>query len=125
MRDNREKSRPDNTDVQRSISVISAVPEEILSSLLQTENDLAAEYRRRNDPYNYRSVHPADVDDLLSRGWEVQRKGKTRVRLRQKKPHDRLLEDSVWALFRRMRYPEISGKHSGSNIRDAMVLRMP
>src|SRR5437763_11641691 len=76
MRDNREKSRPDNTDVQRSISVISAVPEEILSSLLQTENDLAAEYRRRNDPYNYRSVHPADVDDLLSRGWEVQRRAK-------------------------------------------------
>lgn len=93
------------------IFVDAAISEKILSNLLRDENDLAAEYRRRNDPHIYQSVHPADVDGWIEKGWDVHRRGKTRVRLRQRKSHDVLLEDSVWALFRRMRYPELSGKH--------------
>src|SRR5579862_4098829 len=85
--------------LQRPLSVTPAVADELLSNLLRAESDLAVEYRRRNDPCVYQSVHPADVDALLDQGWEVQRRGKTRVRVRRAKPHDRLLEDDVWTLF--------------------------
>lgn len=96
---------------RRPISVDKEISEQLLSNLLRTENELAAEYRRRNDLHEYQSVHPADVDSFLQKGWERQRQGKTRVRLRRPKAHDRQLEDDTWALFRRMRYPELSGRH--------------
>jgi DNA sulfur modification protein DndB len=95
--------------VQRPQSVVPAIADQLLSGLLRSDSDLAVEYRRRNDLYVYQSVHPADVDALLAQGWEVRRRGKTRVRICRPKTHDRLLEDNVWALFRRMRYPELSG----------------
>jgi DNA sulfur modification protein DndB len=99
------------TEARRGASVVPAVADQLHSSLLRAENELAGEYRRRNDRYDYRSVHPADVDALLAQGWEIYRKGKTRFRIRQLKPHDKLLEDEVWSLFHRMRYPELSGRH--------------
>jgi DNA sulfur modification protein DndB len=96
---------------QRPVSMETGVTEKIRANLLTAEADLIAEYRRRNDPYIYQSVHPADEDSFVAKGWEVHRRGKSRIRLRQKKSHDALLEDSVWALLRRMRYPQLSGKH--------------
>lgn len=96
---------------QRPVSVEPGVSDKIVGNLLNAEADLMAEYRRRNDPCVYKSVHPADEEELVSKGWEVHRRGKSRLRLRQRKPHDALLEDRVWTLFRRMRYPELSGKH--------------
>lgn len=95
----------------RPVSIEAGVPEKILGNLLTAEADLITEYRRRNDSFIYQSVHPADEDSFVSRGWELHRRSKSRVRLRQKKPHDVQLEDRVWALFRRMRYPQLNAKH--------------
>ncbi len=86
-------------------------PEVIRGSLLTSEADLASEYRRRNDPYVYRSVHPADEERFVAEAWEVHRRGKSRLRLRQKKAHDVHLEDATWALLRRMRYPQMNARN--------------
>lgn len=89
----------------------SDAPEVIRGGLLTSEADLASEYRHRNDPYLYKSVHPADEERFVAEGWEANRRGKSRLRLRREKPHDVFLEDSTWALLRRMRYPEMSARN--------------
>jgi hypothetical protein len=95
----------------RPVRIEDGAREKVIANLLTAEGDIAAEYRRRNDPYTYESVHRADEDVYVAKGWEVHKRGKTRLRLRQKKRHDAWLEDRVWVLFRRMRYPTLSGKH--------------
>jgi DGQHR domain-containing protein len=101
---------PGNSRRERTVMQLDA-PEVIRGSLLTSEADLASEYRRRNDPYVYRSVHPADEDRFVAEGWQVHRRGKSRLRLRQGKAHDALLEDATWALLRRMRYPQMNARN--------------
>src|SRR5947208_712242 len=72
----------------RPVRIEEGASEKIVSNLLTAEGDIAAEYRRRNDPYIYQSVHPADVEGIVAEGWEIHKRGKTRVRLKQRKSHD-------------------------------------
>lgn len=65
-------------------------------------------YRLRRSAFNERSVHPADVEGTLARGWEVARRGKRTVRIRQPKPHHQVLEDRAWSLLYKMGYAELS-----------------
>jgi len=95
----------------RPVRIEEGASDKIVRNLLTAEGDIAAEYRRRNDPYIYQSVHPADVKGFVAEGWEIHKSGNTRVRLKQRKSHNVWLEDCVWALLRRMRYPQLSGKH--------------
>ena len=95
----------------RPVRIEEGASDKILDNLLTTEGDIAAEYRRRNNSHTYQSAHPVDVETLVAEGWELHKRGKTRVRLKQRKSHDIWLEDCVWALLRRMRYPQLNGKH--------------
>jgi len=54
----------------RPVRIEQGASDKIIGNLLTTEGDIAAEYRRRNDPYIYQSVHPADVEALIAEGWE-------------------------------------------------------
>lgn len=80
-----------------------------LSPLIKDANELASEHRKRKNNYDNKGVHPADVADELTKGWEVLRPGKRTTRLKRLKRHDRWLEDRVWCLFRTMGYRTLNG----------------
>jgi DNA sulfur modification protein DndB len=80
-----------------------------LSPLLHDEAERKAMYSRRRDKYVHLSVHPADVTGYVNDGWEIEREGKTKTRLRREKAHDVALEDQTWCLFYRMGYPVLNG----------------
>ncbi len=82
-----------------------------LSSLLVTREDIAKEFRKRKSHFEYQSVHPADVSENESEGWEIQREGKRSTRLKKAKRHDRMLEDRVWCLLKNMGYPVLNDDH--------------
>ena len=56
-----------------------------LSPLLQVKGALRAEYRKRQRPNVFLNVHPADEQMHIDQGWEVDRRGKKRVRLKRLK----------------------------------------
>lgn len=88
----------------------SGAPAHVISGLLISDKKkLASEFRLRRSPYNFRSVHQVDVENLVDKGWEVRKEGKYKTKLRQKKPHNQSLEDRIWCLFYKMGYPQLSG----------------
>lgn len=82
-----------------------------LFPLLDDENLLAKEYRKRKNAHNLKSVHPADVSDEEDKGWIVQRPGKRATRLKRPKSHDKWLEDRVWCLLCNMGYRVMNGEN--------------
>lgn len=82
--------------------------ESCLNPLIKEKLDRAAAYKKKNDLFALKSIHPADLPSYESQGWEVQRKLKTLVIIKKLKPHERLLEDQTWCLFYRMGYPELN-----------------
>ena len=84
-------------------------PEELLFPLLVDDKELASAYRVRKKIFEEKSVHSLEIEDELSKGWELQRAGKHKSRVRKDKSHDRLLEDRLWCLFYRMGYGKLSG----------------
>jgi DGQHR domain-containing protein len=65
--------------------------------------------RARARSYETRTVNPALVEQFVTEGWTVDKRNKRSVRLRRSKLHNALLEDRVWMLFYRMRFPLLSG----------------
>lgn len=94
-----------------------------LNPLVTGKPDRIAAYKKRNDLYTLKSIHPADLAEAETQGWEIQRKLKTRVVIKKLKPHEKLLEDQTWCLFYRMGYSELNDaqfkikfkRHDGSN----------
>ncbi|MDE0246106.1 MAG: DGQHR domain-containing protein [Gammaproteobacteria bacterium] len=84
-------------------------PADILSPLLEEDKELASEYRRRKNPNDFKSVHPADAGEEVDKGWIVQRHGKRVTRLRRQKRHDKWLEDRLWCLLYAMGYRVLNG----------------
>lgn len=82
---------------------------ELLTPLLSDKQSQITEYRIRNSPYNFKSVHPADIEAEVAGGWEIQREGKRKCRLKRDKPHDQRLEDRVWCLLYKMGYQHLNG----------------
>jgi DNA sulfur modification protein DndB len=81
-----------------------------LSPIVTDEKALASAYRARKNPFDFKTVHPADVPDEEQRGWEIQRAGKRKSRLKRKKSHDRSLEHRVWCLLYSMGYRTLNGE---------------
>lgn len=96
------------TNPKLTIAIVQPVTTN-LRPLLSEPSDLTSEYRRRRRGFDEKSVHPADVDVELAAGWEVQRPGKRRTRLKRPKPHNVWLEDRIWCLLHQMRYSPMSG----------------
>ena len=70
----------------------------------------AAENRLRNNPFVQKTVHSADTEEMVAKGWEVVRLAKKTMRIRRLKSHDRMLEDKMWCLLHRMGYSHINGE---------------
>lgn len=81
-----------------------------LAPMLSSASERLSAYKIRRDDFIYESIHPADIEKYEATGWEIHKESKTRVRMKRRKSHDRLLEDQVWCLFYRMGYPDINGE---------------
>ncbi|NWD78630.1 DGQHR domain-containing protein [Pseudomonas gingeri] len=58
--------------------------------------------RARGRAFSQKSIPPNKLGGALEEGWSIQKKGKTSVQLRRKKPHDELFFDRVWSLLYKM-----------------------
>lgn len=72
--------------------------------------ELSGLARARARDYETKTVNPALSEQLVAEGWVVDRKNTKSVRLRRPKSHGTHLEDRVWILFYRMRFPLLTGK---------------
>jgi hypothetical protein len=59
--------------------------EVLLSPLVSDAKAQAVEYRRRNSNYEYKSVHTADTDEWVAKGWEAHKLGDRSTKLRRGK----------------------------------------
>lgn len=84
---------------------------EYLAPIIDNEQQLMNNYRRRKSAYNHKSVHPADVAAEEAQGWQVQRQGKRSTRLKREKSHNKLLEDRLWCLFFAMGFRVMNGEN--------------
>lgn len=89
-----------------SVEIVGSFP--LFDGLLSDTVVQNSAYRRRHSSVNEQSVHPADVEEMLAKGWLVSRTGKRVVRVKQAKPHHQMLEDRAWCLLHLMRFSEIS-----------------
>jgi DGQHR domain-containing protein len=90
----------------------------MLNNIVPIE-ELAGLARARARDYDTKTVNPALVDQLLGEGWTVDKPNNKSVRLRKPKPHSVYLEDRVWILFYRMRFPLLSGKGGAELVLEA------
>ena len=60
------------------------------------DKSLRSTITKRKKPYIYESIHPELVERYESDGWEIDRKFKTKVRMKKLKPFDMAFEDEVW-----------------------------
>lgn len=80
-------------------------------NLLVDEKKIKSAFRLRNRTYNENSVAHSDVDEYLSKNWEVHRTLKTRTNLRKQKQVGSQLEDDFWVFLQRMGYQIINSDH--------------
>ena len=80
-----------------------------LFPLLISDNEIKSFARKKANLYAFKTVHRADMENEVSKGWELSKENKKTVRLKKAKPHDILLEDRVWCLLQKMGYKELSG----------------
>src|SRR5882762_3573984 len=92
----------------------------MLENILPVE-DLSSIARAKGRSYVLKSVHPKLVDDEVGKGWEVQKKNKSSVRLRRPKTHGVQLEDRVWMLLYRMQFGYMSAAGGAKLLVDSKI----
>lgn len=80
----------------------------LFDGLIRDRNMQTSAYRRRRSAFNEQSIHTADTDEMVAKGWEVSRAGKRATRIKKAKPHHQLLEDRAWAILYQMGYEALS-----------------
>lgn len=83
--------------------------ESFLSPLVTTASAIKTLARAKTTSFNFKTIHKADLDEEIAKGWELSKEGKKSVKIKKQKTHDVLLEDRVWCLFQKMGYPKING----------------
>lgn len=63
---------------------------------------------QRIKPYIFESVDPKLLEKYLSDGWEIDKKFRTKVRIRKEKTYDVAFEDEVWALFAKLGFLKLN-----------------
>jgi Holliday junction resolvase len=91
------------------IKNISGLEHLTLTGLVSDPTEIKKLYRVKNNQFEFKSIHPADEEEYLSKGWEIQRAGKRSSRIKKTKSHDVLLEDKMWCFLYRMGYTHFSG----------------
>lgn len=57
-----------------------------------------------------KSIHQADLDSYIEKGWSFYKKLSKSIQVKRDKPHSLLLEDRVWNLFYKMGFSELSAE---------------
>lgn len=76
----------------------------IIGDLCINEEDLKRTASKKVKNYIQESVKHAQVEEKLRDGWEVERKFKTRTRMRKLKTSDELFEDRLWVIFYNLKF---------------------
>ena len=92
------------------IASVTTSRDEFLLPLLADGLAVAAEYRRRRNPSDVLTIHPADAEEFLQKGWKQLREGKRKSHLSRPKAHDRWLEDRLWCLAHAMGFSRLNGQ---------------
>jgi len=87
--------------------------------------DLASLARARGRDFETKTISPSLVEQMLAVGWATDKKNKKSVRMRRPKPHSVLLEDRLWSLLYRMRFPLLSGEGGASLLLSAQDDKSP
>jgi len=72
-------------------------------------DDLRTLARARGRGFSQKSIPSKRIEESLSDGWVIQKKGKNSVQLRRNKPCDELLRDKVWSLLYKMDMQYMTG----------------
>ena len=80
----------------------------LLSDLLVDRSQLKREATQRRKTFNILSVKRSDVDDYISKGWEIDKELKIKVRLKRRKKISEQLEDRLWMFFFNAGYHELN-----------------
>ena len=83
----------------------------LFSPLIEDEAKLKKEARKRASRFDFQTVHKADVQEELNKGWEFQKRLTKTIKLRRKKTHDKWLEDRFFGLITKMGYKVVNGDH--------------
>jgi len=81
-----------------------------LTPLLSDLTERRAAFRERSSAYDFVKIHPADVEEYSSDGWEDHRDLKKRKIMKRPKRLPKMLEDRVWCLMYNMGYPVLNGR---------------
>jgi DNA sulfur modification protein DndB len=81
--------------------------------------------RTKARDYETRTVNAALVPELTAEGWIVDKRNKKSVRLRKPKALGKYLEDRVWDLFYRMRFPLLSDRGGAELLVDPKNSKSP
>lgn len=85
-----------------------------LRDQLLPSKKIRAEITRRLSPYVFESIPPQMLSEYLDLGWVVDRRLKTRVKVRHPKSHDVAFEDRVWATMAKLNFTDLN---QGRNFR--------
>lgn len=80
----------------------------MLGPLLKGKNERAAEFRKRSNRYDQKTVSESAVAEAIAEGWEQVKKAKRGVRLRKTKPIDELLENEFWCILYHFGYQNLN-----------------
>ncbi len=82
--------------------------EALLGPLLTDQSEIKREAIKRRKPFDFVSVKKEKLIQYQAKGWEKDKKLKTKTRLRRPKSIDDRLKNKLWLLFYRMGYHELS-----------------
>jgi len=79
-----------------------------LGPLLTDPSKLSREAVKRRKPLNFETISPAQIPEFEAEGWQIDKKLKSRTRMKRQKPLDERLENRFWMLLFRLGYPEMN-----------------
>lgn len=78
--------------------------DEMKSKLSDDLSALGKIYKSKKSKYHKRSVEHGLADDLINKGWEVERHLTTKTILKKEKNHSKRFEDDIWCQFYELGY---------------------
>lgn len=79
-----------------------------LTNLTGSPNDRTAEFRRRNRPFEEKTVTPGALADYEPKGWREAKRSPNSLRIRLDRKPDEILENRFWCCLYRLGYPELN-----------------
>lgn len=79
-----------------------------LGPLLTDPSKLSREAVKRRKPLDYDTISPVQIPEYEADRWEIDKKLKSKTRMKREKPLDERLENRFWMLLFRLGYPEMN-----------------